>query len=115
MIGGCVGVISVGGWHGRGKPTVAGSSVCLVLWLKAHSRDGATGDAACGVVSSRTSERQRTLVLHNGAYVEEFGNSGILDVSGIGSSAMVSGTGSLCHKRWCHWNITCMLKDLHTE
>ena len=42
------------------------------------------------MVSSRTSERQRT----RGAYVVEFGSTGISDVSGIGSSAVVSATGS---------------------
>ena len=56
-----------------------------------------TGEAVCGVRSSRASERQRTRGLRTGAYTE-FGNTGISDVSV--SSAMT------WHKSRCHWNIT---------
>ena len=52
----------------------------------------ATGEGVCGVGSSRASERQRTRGLRTGAYVEEFGNTGISDVSG--SPAMASGIDS---------------------
>ena len=47
-----------------------------------------TSEAVCGVGSSRASERQRTRGLRTGAYVKEFGNTGISDVSG--SPAMAS-------------------------
>ena len=48
-----------------------------------------TGEAVCGAGGSRTSERQRTRGLRTG---EEFGNTGISDVSG--STVMTSGVDS---------------------
>ena len=51
-----------------------------------------TGGAVCGVGSSKASERQRTRGLRAGACIEEFGNTGISDVSG--SPAMTSGIDS---------------------
>ena len=51
-----------------------------------------TGKAVCGVGSSKASERQRPRGLRTGAYTEEFGNTGISDVSG--SPAMASGLDS---------------------
>ena len=51
-----------------------------------------TGKADCGVGSSNASERQRTRGLRTGAYTEEFGNTGISDVSG--SHATASGIDS---------------------
>ena len=48
-----------------------------------------TGKSVCGAGSSKTSERQRTRGLRTGAYIQEFGNTGISDVSG--SSAVTSG------------------------
>ena len=59
--------------------------------------EGTTGEAVCGVGSFRTSERQRTRGLRTGAYVEEFGNTGI-------SNRLWHGL--ICHGRWCHWSIT---------
>ena len=50
------------------------------------------GEAVCGVGSSRASERQRTRGLRTGAYIEEFCNTGISDVSG--SPTMASGIDS---------------------
>ena len=54
----------------------------------------AVDDAVCGVEGSRISDRQRTRGLRTGAYVEEFGSAGVSGVSGIDSSAVVSGAGS---------------------
>ena len=51
-----------------------------------------TGKAVCGVGCSKASERQRTRGLRTGAHTEEFGNTGISDVSG--SPAMASGIDS---------------------
>ena len=59
-------------------------------------RGGAVFAAVCGVEGSRISERHRTRGVRTGAHVEEFGSTGISDVSGIGSSGIsdVSGIGS---------------------
>ena len=62
-----------------------------MVWQKAHFAE-TTGKAVYGVGSSKASERQRTCGLYTGAYIEEFGNTGISDVSG--SSAMASGIDS---------------------
>ena len=54
--------------------------------------EGTTGEAVCGVGCSKASERQRMRGLRTGAYTEEFGNTGVSDVSG--SLAMASGIDS---------------------
>ena len=92
MTGGCVGVLSweVGVGRCQGNRAVSVSSNVA----KGTLREGARGNAASGVESPRTSERQRTRGLRTGATVGEFGSTGISEVSGIGSSVMASSTGS---------------------
>ena len=67
------------GWH-RCRPGWCGKGTLC---------GDTTGEAVCCVKSSRAFDRQRTRGLRTGAYVEDFGNTGISDVSG--SPAMASG------------------------
>ena len=91
-VSGCVSMRGVtGGWAGGvswmtdigvGQGGVATGTFC----------GDTTGKAIFGVGRSKASERQRTRALRIGAYIQEFGNTGISDVSG--SLAVASGIDS---------------------
>ena len=73
MTGCCINGVSRVTGRGGDHDGVAAGTFC---------EDTTGGKTSCGVGCSKASERQRTRGLRTGAYTEEFGNTGISDVSG---------------------------------